>query len=300
MHALLDKELAEVAQRRGRRGRRGRSSSTSRRIAFLIEQGFSPELGARPLKRAVERHLLAPLARAIVRAETFPKGEQFLFVTRARRTRSRSRSSTPTPTMQSPKMAAPRRDRQRRPLADVPDVRSLVVHPRAPPAEIGPSAAAVLERSSRRSRVDAVRGRKERALDAINQPGFWEDDDRYGAIAEAEYLDRLDTALRTAVKLAGRLGQAGPGRGAELTKLLASRALRARERRRRAGDRGAPRGIRPSAAVDRIRLRGGPVHAGSWCEMYVGWGERRGMKVTELPSSEDSARARRRRARAPA
>ena len=61
------------------------------------------------------------------------------------------------------------------------------------------------------------------------------------------------------MKLTGRLGQAGPGRGAGL-RAARLPPLRARERRRRAGGRGAPRGIRPCAAVDGIRLRGGPVH----------------------------------------
>ena len=49
-------------------------------VDFLIEQGFSAELGARPLKRAVERHLLTPLATAIVERQ-FPEGDQFLFIT---------------------------------------------------------------------------------------------------------------------------------------------------------------------------------------------------------------------------
>src|SRR5207249_3940194 len=42
--------------------------------------GFSPTLGARPLKRAVEEHLLTPLARTMVDADA-PTGDQFLFVT---------------------------------------------------------------------------------------------------------------------------------------------------------------------------------------------------------------------------
>ena len=67
MREILRKELAKRLARRGLRerpwavelGRVGASSSCSR-------QGFTPDLGARPLKRAVERHFLAPLAEAIV------------------------------------------------------------------------------------------------------------------------------------------------------------------------------------------------------------------------------------------
>lgn len=134
---------------------------------------------------------------------------------------------------------------------------------------------------------DAVRGRKERALEAINQPGFWEDDDRFGAIAEAEYLDRLDTALRTAVKLTGRLGQTGPGRGAELTKLLASRLFVLES---------AVAGLEAEAPHEvfvRVRPSTGSGSEAvpftrQLVQMYVGWGERRGMKVVELASSDES------------
>ena len=49
-------------------------------VDFLIEQGFSAELGARPLKRAVERLVLTRVATAIVERQ-FPEGDQFLFIT---------------------------------------------------------------------------------------------------------------------------------------------------------------------------------------------------------------------------
>ena len=57
---------------------RGRSSSTTRRWSSC-SQGFTPDLGARPLKRAVERHFLTPLALAIA-GHDVPEGDQFLFV----------------------------------------------------------------------------------------------------------------------------------------------------------------------------------------------------------------------------
>src|SRR5687767_4438787 len=48
-------------------------------VEFLLEKGFTADLGARPLKRAVERYLLSPLALTIVNHQ-FPEGDQFLFV----------------------------------------------------------------------------------------------------------------------------------------------------------------------------------------------------------------------------
>ena len=55
MREILDKELARCWRGAACAGGRGRSSSTSRRYEFLLDKGFTPELGARPLKRAVER-----------------------------------------------------------------------------------------------------------------------------------------------------------------------------------------------------------------------------------------------------
>ncbi len=81
-------------------GDRGRSRWTSPRTRSSIEKGFSPELGARPLKRAVEHHLLAPLAAAIVE-QSVPDGDQFLFVTAPAASASRSPSSTRTPSRRS-------------------------------------------------------------------------------------------------------------------------------------------------------------------------------------------------------
>ena len=74
------KELEDVLQRRGLRARPWAVEWDPAAIEFLLEQGFSPTLGARPLQRAVERLLLAPLARTIVERE-FPTGDQFLYVT---------------------------------------------------------------------------------------------------------------------------------------------------------------------------------------------------------------------------
>ena len=48
-------------------------------IEFLLQKGFTADLGARPLKRAVERYVLSPLAMTIVNHQ-FPEGDQFLFV----------------------------------------------------------------------------------------------------------------------------------------------------------------------------------------------------------------------------
>jgi ATP-dependent Clp protease ATP-binding subunit ClpC len=79
MREILRKELHEVFQRRGLRNRAWAVEWDDAATEFLLEKGFTPDLGARPLKRAIERYLLAPLANTIVNHQ-FPEGDQFLFV----------------------------------------------------------------------------------------------------------------------------------------------------------------------------------------------------------------------------
>ena len=80
IRALLERELTLVLERRGFRNRPWAVEWDDSALELLAEKGFSPELGARPLKRAIERYLLAPLATTIV-SHDVPDGEQFLFVT---------------------------------------------------------------------------------------------------------------------------------------------------------------------------------------------------------------------------
>src|SRR5205085_8518925 len=79
MRDLLRKELTDVLTRRGLRTRQWAVEWDESAIEFLLEKGFTADLGARPLKRAVERYLLSPLAMTIVNHQ-FPEGDQFLFV----------------------------------------------------------------------------------------------------------------------------------------------------------------------------------------------------------------------------
>ena len=79
MRTILRKELNKVLDRRGLRRRDWAVEWEASAIEFLLDRGFSPEMGARPLKRAIDQHLLAPLAATLVE-HRFPEGDQFLFV----------------------------------------------------------------------------------------------------------------------------------------------------------------------------------------------------------------------------
>jgi ATP-dependent Clp protease ATP-binding subunit ClpC len=79
MREILRKELRNVLQRRGLRNREWAVEWEDSAQEFLLDKGFTPELGARPLRRAIDEHVLAPLATVMVEHRV-PEGDQFLFV----------------------------------------------------------------------------------------------------------------------------------------------------------------------------------------------------------------------------
>ena len=60
MREILKKELRNVLQRRGFRNREWAVEWEESALEFLLDKGFTPDMGARPLRRAIEQHLLAP------------------------------------------------------------------------------------------------------------------------------------------------------------------------------------------------------------------------------------------------
>jgi ATP-dependent Clp protease ATP-binding subunit ClpC len=269
MRALLDKELADALARRGLRGRPWAVEVDESAYAFLIDKGFSPDLGARPLKRALERHLLAPIAAAIVEQEV-PDGDQFLFVTA-------SGGERIDVTFVDPDAEPETVD------ADEPapaDLRALVRSPRGDDASVQ---FVLAELARVREVVDGLQVRKGHALSVISEPGFWERDDRFELLAEAEYLDRLAAATRTADSLGARLSRsakANGGAATELVELLAGRTYVLD-----CAVAGIAAG-RPAEVFVRVRPAGTEADAGSFArqvaEMYAGWARRRGMQLQRL------------------
>ncbi len=278
MRALLDKELTDALARRGLRGRPWAVEMDDSAYAFLIEKGFSPELGARPLKRALERYLLAPLAAAIVE-QAVPDGDQFLFITATGGDRIEV-------TFVDPDVDEERADDAEEPLEL--DLPALHRSPR------GDKASVTFLQAELARIVQAVRvlqERKSRALEAMSEPGFWDRSDRFSILADAEYLDRLDAATRTAERLGVRVARnvRFDGRAnAELVELLSGRLY--------VLDR-ALAGVAAGAPTDvLVHLRASGADPGAeaepfaalLAEMYVAWAEDRGMHVERLdaPSGE--------------
>jgi ATP-dependent Clp protease ATP-binding subunit ClpC len=276
MRALLDKELADALARRGLRGRPWAVEVDDSAYAFLIDKGFSPELGARPLRRALERYLLAPLAAAIVE-QSVPEGDQFLFVTAAR---DRIEVTFVDPD------AEPEAADAEQPASI--DLRSVTRAPRGDEQSVR----FVLGELARLvSEVDRLQVQKGHALSVMSEPGFWERDDRYAILGDAEYLDRLAAATKTAERLGGRVERSVQPSGignARLVGLLANRLY--------VLDRAAV-GVASGAAAEvfvHLRTTGadrGPeadAFAELLAEMYGGWARNRGMRhePLEAPAGE--------------
>jgi ATP-dependent Clp protease ATP-binding subunit ClpC len=157
-------------------------------------------MGARPLRRAVERHLLAPLARVIATHQA-PRGEQFLFVSSesdrldvrfvaAGDTERPADEETPATSAQSARDVA-REGRGRR--ADLRVLRDTLSTLRELTGEAH------------------WHERKGAALAATSDPGFWDRDDRFAVLGLAETMDRIEAQLGSCASLLDRLFALAPG-----------------------------------------------------------------------------------------
>ena len=63
---ILELELKQVRQRLAAKGVELRLTKAA--AGYLVDRGFDPDHGARPLRRAVERHLEDPLADQLLQA----------------------------------------------------------------------------------------------------------------------------------------------------------------------------------------------------------------------------------------
>ena len=205
MRDILRKELHDVFQRRGLRNREWAVEWDESAVEFLLARGFRPDLGARPLRRAVEQHLLAPLATTIVRHEV-PAGDQFLFV-RSDGEHIEVRfvdPDAPEPAPPSePEFAADGT------AAKAGDVAPLVTAAQGTREE-WTLLKTRLDALTARVRGEHVQAIKSDALAAMHDPAFWRTPGRFATLGRAEYADRLEHALDSAVSLLNRLARSDP------------------------------------------------------------------------------------------
>ncbi|MHC5074269.1 MAG: NDP-hexose 4-ketoreductase, partial [Planctomycetota bacterium] len=67
LQTIVDYELAKVFKRLTEHGLKLELSEPAKE--FLINKGYNPEFGARPLRRAIEHYIEDPLSEAMLRAE---------------------------------------------------------------------------------------------------------------------------------------------------------------------------------------------------------------------------------------
>jgi len=207
MARILVKELEAVFQRRGLRNRGWAVEWEEAAISFLLDRGFTHDLGARPLKRAIERHLLAPLAMTIVDHE-YPQGEQFLFVTvegDALRVHFVDPDAPSLPTVETGH-ALPEAD-----LADEAQISTetlvlegIALQSRGSQAEVD-CLQARLESLQRTRQQPGWEERKRVALDAMAEPEFWNSSDRFTTLGRMEYIDRVEAGLARSESLLRRI-----------------------------------------------------------------------------------------------
>lgn len=291
MREILVKELEEALQRRGLRTRQWAVEWESSAIDFLLTKGFTDDLGARPLKRAIERHLLSPLATTIVDHQ-FPEGDQFLFV------RSDGEKievafvdpDEPDETLPEEHDADQVRDEPLR-------VRNVALAPHGDLEEMD------LLNEHYTSLKEMVENdkwveRKRLFMESMTLPEFWSSEKRFSTLGEAEFMDRIEEGLRTVGSLLERLSGGSGGRrdrfSTSILKKVAQRIYLVE-----AACRGFEQNVPRDAFVliegqlsPQKHAEANAAFAGKVTEMYSQWARRRGMQwelLTETPGGTGQA-----------
>ena len=279
MRGILGKELARVLERRGLRHREWAVEWESSALDFLLDKGFSPTMGARPLKRAIDRYLLAPLAATLVE-HRFPEGDQFLFV--------RSDGRAIQVEFVDPDAAAEPAPR----LEAEPAVEARLTLPRmmlqatGAPEERAALAAELqrIEASLADDRWSSVEGS---LVAEMRRQDFWSRPERFGVLSHYALIDRVKAALGTARGLETRLGRSA-ARGRYSRDLVSRLASQVYLIRHGVGDVLDDSPVEVVLAVQPVLDSAQDSSASArWCErileMYRRWASRRHMLWNELP-----------------
>lgn len=284
MRGILKKELAQILERRGFKDREWAVEWEASALEFLLEKGFSPEMGARPLKRAIDQYVIAPLAATIVERR-FPEGDQFVFI------RSDGRGI-------QAEFVDPDRDADGfAPLAaagapkDAPSLATMILSAAGTPQEQRALDAALDEVSRE---LDSERWEHLQAdLSArMREPDFWHRPDRHATLAQLALMDRVKAATGTAVSLQARQlkGRGGAG-GRSSRELVARLALQLHLIRHGMDDVFDAAPVEVAVAIEPALMRsGGSGSEGlDWCgrvlDMYRAWAQSRHMQVTEIANA---------------
>jgi ATP-dependent Clp protease ATP-binding subunit ClpC len=274
MRAILKKELKLALGRRGLRSKQWAVEWEDSAIEFLLSEGFTADLGARPLRRAIERHLLAPLSITMVQNRA-PAGEQFLFIRSDGNALQVEFVDPDDEPADGPSDDVAGTGDEKHP----PSLAGLIMGS----ATSGNASDFLLTEMNKildRTESESWEKRKAGHIAELNHESFWDREDRYQVLDRIELIDRLDTAATTLASLTARLQNSGSAR---LIKSTANRIHVVTE------------GIkdldleRPTQAFLGIRLVSGDANLPGASEflnnviaMYDNWGKGRGMRLRTL------------------
>lgn len=279
MRGIVAKELSLVLERRGLRHREWAVEWEASALEFLLDKGFSPAMGARPLKRAIDQHLLAPLAATLVE-HRFPEGDQFLFV------RSDGRAL-------QVEFVDPDADSEAAPPADMEPVAPtgltlarMIVQPTGAASE---RMALIAERHQLESRLTDERWTmlESELASRMQHADFWNAPDRQRVLSRFEVMDRVTASLRTARSLAGRLDRSASVSGRYSKDLVSRLASQLLALGHGIDDVLADAPVEVVLAVQPVADRTTHAETGMrWCErvleMYRNWAGRRGMQLSDV------------------
>lgn len=282
MRSILRKELGRVLERRGFKDREWAVEWEASALEFLLEKGFSPEMGARPLKRAIDQYVIAPLAATIVERR-FPEGDQFVFV------RSDGKaiqaefvdpdgqgSDAPTPASSNAEKRVP--------------LPAMIVAASGTPLELQ-SLENEFEAISRVLSSDAWDERRAAIVEQMHATEFWTRSDRHEVLSRFALIDRVKAAAETAEALRARLAKAPERGGKSSRELIARLALQLHLVGEGAKDVFESAPIETVLSVEPALDRGADreMDPRDWCgrllDMYRSWAAARNMQLTEIPGA---------------
>lgn len=273
---ILKGELKKVLKRRGLRRRGWELDFEDSALEFLLDKGFSSTLGARPLKRAVESYLLAPLAKTIVN-HSFPKGNQFLLVSAGKNKLKVDFIDPDEPEFtweQKQKIVASQKEKSLE--AELKDV---ILDPKGILAEFKliEKKLKELNRLIDETRLEAS---KDGFMSLMGQPDFWEKEERYEVLSKVELIDSVLSATETARSLFDRLHDPQKERlsyDARLLRKLAQRIFLLLHAMEAYGQQV------PQDAFLKLQFEAAHAEQGAQMEtMYRSWARLRGMKLEEI------------------
>lgn len=282
MRGILKKELDRLFERRGLKDRDWAVEWEASALEFLLEKGFSPEMGARPLKRAIDQYVVAPLAATIVERR-FPEGDQFVFI---KSDGAQIRAEFVDPDGDGEPVLAGAMQQGAPPAGQAPTLAAMILSPRGSDGEIATLETAAEEIAQRVASADWDT-EKARLAAEMSRQDFWTRADRFEALSRYALMDRLAMAADTAASLQTRL-ERRKGRSEQGARELVARlALQLHLVREGLADLDGGAPVEVALAVEPA-FDGTPDRkaGGEWClrilDMYRGWARRRHMQTTEL------------------